>query len=73
MKNKITQYISIIILMLTFIWLFSAYQLFNDNKSIEESNKTKVSDAAMNYNETAFSLAFTANKLNISHYAQCWS
>ena len=36
MKNKITQYISIIILMLTFIWLFSAYQLFNDNKTIED-------------------------------------
>ena len=61
MKNKITQYISIIILMLTFIWLFSTYQLFNDNKTIEESHKTKVSDATMNNNETAFSLAFTAN------------
>tara|TARA_Y100001970_G_C14234469_1_gene860878 strand:- start:2755 stop:3507 length:753 start_codon:yes stop_codon:yes gene_type:complete len=61
MKNKMTQYISIIILMLTFIWLFSTYQLFNGNKTLPELNKETISAKAITNSKETINLAFTAN------------
>jgi hypothetical protein len=61
MKNKITQYISIIILMLTFIWLFSSYQLFNGNKTLPESTKEATPVSEITNNDKIISLDFTAN------------
>ena len=62
MKNKMTQYISIIILMLTFIWLFSTYQLFNGSKPLPaELNKETTFDKAITNNKDVINLDFTAN------------
>ncbi len=61
MKNKITQFISIIILMLTCIWLFSAYQLFNGETTSSTFNQGSASKQVMQNSPGTIRLAFTAN------------